>query len=65
MKNYKEHLRSISTIKKLNEKRSKVLRASAIFPCFTNKDLDTNYYFWVIGCLKKPSLYKIFLQTKR
>ena len=38
MKNYKEHLRSVSTIKKLNEKRSKVLRASAIFPCFTNKD---------------------------
>ena len=57
MKNYKEHLRSISTIKKLNEKRSKVLRASAIFPCFTNKDLDTRILFLGYWMLKKNLPY--------
>ena len=53
MRKITDHIKNLSTPNKISKTRSKVLRSSAIFPCNTNKFLDTKILFMGYWMIKK------------
>tara|TARA_B100001057_G_scaffold501203_1_gene621981 strand:+ start:4251 stop:5813 length:1563 start_codon:yes stop_codon:yes gene_type:complete len=63
MRKITDHIKNLSTPNKISKTRSKVLRSSAIFPCNTNKFLDTKILFMGYWMIKK-NIKKILMNYK-
>ena len=53
MRKITDHIKKLSIPNKISETKPKVLRSSAIFPCSTNKFLDTKILFMGYWMIKK------------